>query len=366
MYIHLAIVLLLHQIVYILQGVRCVTASNGYMPEVNPVCPCEKGERGEKGYPGVCTIDCGYRYNIYTRDCLSSRINVERLALSIRQLITDTKIVYQRARANSCVCQTTSSPSVVSNPYHFDYQIYARLKGDKGDAGQSCPLNCMQSTQTSVRVFPTKEAAIEKLSTYSDHTYVHIVDEFGYLQNVFVRVQGRLIPIVLGNTEPSSVHDQNLPAKKSQCTIPLPCPTLHIFALGPYARKMCSPKRPTMCSKLSEYDDLCARVSKRHQLKGFYRAFISTSTQWLANLFDGVCLDAKIMNMQEQVLFDSFEDIFEQKPLQHDILDVQGLKPQFQYWWHGSLPNGTASSDTCNSLQYLFLSGHLPMIYTYI
>ncbi|CAF1627464.1 unnamed protein product, partial [Adineta ricciae] len=300
-------------------GIRCVTASNGFIPQVNPVCPCEKGERGEKGYPGVY---CGYRYNTYARDCLSSRINVERLALSIRQLITDTKIVYQRARANPCVCQTTSSPSVVSNPYHFDYQIYARLKGDKGDAGQSCALN-YKCTSVSYEGSGNRKV-IDLLGPY-----------------------GRLIPIVLGNTETFPVHDQNLPAKKSQCTIPLPCPALHIFALGPYARKMCSTKRPTVCSKLSEYDDLCARVSKRHQLKGFYRAFISTSTQWLANLFDGVCLDAKIMNMQEQVLFDSFEDIFEQKPLQHDILDVQGLKPQFQYWWHGSLPNGTASSDTC-------------------
>lgn len=62
---------------------------------------------------------------------------------------------------------------------------------------------------------------------------------------------------------------------------------------------MCHPTRPSvLCSKLSEYDDLCDRVSQRHHLKGYYRAFMSTSTQWLANLFDGVCLNAKIINMQ--------------------------------------------------------------------
>ena len=72
---------------------------------------------------------------------------------------------------------------------------------------------------------------------------------------------------------------------------------LHIFALGPYTRKICNPKRPAVCSKLSDYDDLCERVSERHQLKGFYRAFMSTSTQWLVNLFDGVCMNARIINM---------------------------------------------------------------------
>jgi hypothetical protein len=33
--------------------------------------------------------------------------------------------------------------------------------------------------------------------TYPDHTYVHIVNEHGRLQGVFIRVQGRLIPIRL-------------------------------------------------------------------------------------------------------------------------------------------------------------------------
>jgi len=33
--------------------------------------------------------------------------------------------------------------------------------------------------------------------TYPDHTYVHIVNEHGHLQGVFIRVQGRLIPIRL-------------------------------------------------------------------------------------------------------------------------------------------------------------------------
>jgi hypothetical protein len=110
---------------------------------------------------------------------------------------------------------------------------------------------------------------------------------------------------------------------------------------------MCDPKHPNvLCSKLSDYDSLCGRVSERHNLKGFYRAFMSTSTQWLANLFDGVCMNAKIINMQvsfylnacpfiiflfcfkEQTLFNTFEEIFEQKPPQSEILDVQGLRPK--------------------------------------
>jgi hypothetical protein len=73
---------------------------------------------------------------------------------------------------------------------------------------------------------------------------------------------------------------------------------LHIFALGPYVRKMCNPKRANnVCSKLSDYDDLCGRVSERHRLRGFYRAFMSTSTQWLSNLFAGICVSAKVVNM---------------------------------------------------------------------
>ncbi|UJR36718.1 hypothetical protein I4U23_029434 [Adineta vaga] len=330
------------------QETRTIIASNGYKPQTNSMCPCEKGARGEKGYAGDCSTDCIYRYNVYARDCLSSRINLERLALSIRQLITDTKIVYQKARIRPCVCPTVvPHSSTTSNTYRLDYNMYTRLKGDKGDAGQSCPANCMQSTQTNVRVFPSVEMAMEKLFTYSDHTYVHIVDQYGYLQNVFIRVQGRLVPLILGNRDTLSNRDQKLTTPKQKCNFALSCSTLHIFALGPYTRKMCSLKRPTVCSKLSEFDDLCSRVSERHRLKGFYRAFMSTSTQWLASLFDGVCLNAKIINMQEQVLFNSFEEIFEQKPPHNEILDVQGLKPEFQYWWHGSLPNGTASSDTC-------------------
>ena len=74
---------------------------------------------------------------------------------------------------------------------------------------------------------------------------------------------------------------------------------LHLFALGPHARTMCNPKRPNVvCSKLSDYDDLCARVSERYHLSGFYRAFMSSSTQWLGNLFAGICINAQIVNMQ--------------------------------------------------------------------
>ena len=82
---------------------------------------------------------------------------------------------------------------------------------------------------------------------------------------------------------------------------------LRIFALGPYIRKMCNLKLPNVvCSKLSDYDDLCERVSVRHQLKGFYRAFMSSSTQWLANLFAGVCINAKIINMKVSFYLDCF------------------------------------------------------------
>lgn len=37
-------------------------------------------------------IDCDLRSNSNAKDCLGSRINVERLAQSIRQLILDTKV----------------------------------------------------------------------------------------------------------------------------------------------------------------------------------------------------------------------------------------------------------------------------------
>lgn len=40
----------------------------------------------------VVRIDCDARYESYTKDCVGSRINVERLAQSIRQLIIDTKV----------------------------------------------------------------------------------------------------------------------------------------------------------------------------------------------------------------------------------------------------------------------------------
>lgn len=62
---------------------------------------------------------------------------------------------------------------------------------------------------------------------------------------------------------------------------------------------MCNPYRPNVfCSKLSDFDDLCARISHRHRLSGFYRAFMSTSTQWLTKLFNGICMNARIVNMQ--------------------------------------------------------------------
>ena len=36
--------------------------------------------------------DCAWRYQTYTRDCVGTQINLERLAKSIRQLIIDTKV----------------------------------------------------------------------------------------------------------------------------------------------------------------------------------------------------------------------------------------------------------------------------------
>lgn len=119
-----------------------------------------------------------------------------------------------------------------------------------------------------------------------------------------------------------------------------------MFALGPHVRKMCHSKRETtQCSKLSDYDDICGRVSGRQRLPGFYRAFMSTSTQWLSNIFAGICVSAKIVNMhvrlfsqnhyiliivclKEQTLFDTVEDMFEQKVPQSEILDVHGLRSQ--------------------------------------
>ncbi len=77
-----------------------------------------------------------------------------------------------------------------------------------------------------------------------------------------------------------------------------------MFALGPHIRTMCNPKRPHIgCSKLSDYDDLCGRYSERYHLQGFYRAFMSTSTQWLVNLFSNVCMNAKIVNMRVSFYF---------------------------------------------------------------
>jgi hypothetical protein len=61
---------------------------------------------------------------------------------------------------------------------------------------------------------------------------------------------------------------------------------------------MCHPKRPhILCSKLSDFDDLCGRIAEQHDLKGYYRAFMSTSTQWLSNIFAGICVNAKMVNM---------------------------------------------------------------------
>jgi hypothetical protein len=48
-----------------------------------------------------------------------------------------------------------------------------------------------------VRVFFTLQQAIDASSTYPDHTYVHIVNDKGRLQGVFIQVHGRLVPLQL-------------------------------------------------------------------------------------------------------------------------------------------------------------------------
>jgi hypothetical protein len=58
-------------------------------------------------------------------------------------------------------------------------------------------LLCRCRLKTNVRVFTTLQQAMEASLTYPDHTYIHIVNEHGRLQRVFIRVHGSLIPIRL-------------------------------------------------------------------------------------------------------------------------------------------------------------------------
>lgn len=46
--------------------------------------------------------------------------------------------------------------------------------------------------------------------TYPDHTYVHIVDEYGRLQGVFIRIQGRLVPIRLESEVESILYNRSI------------------------------------------------------------------------------------------------------------------------------------------------------------
>ncbi|UJR09447.1 hypothetical protein I4U23_013686 [Adineta vaga] len=349
------------------------TAFAKYTPQSYTPCPCEKGDRGEKGDLGICPTNCGQKFETYTKECLGSRINLERLAEALGQLILDAKkIAFRNAQGISCVCPTSPPPlpstTTVATQFTLDYNTYIRFKGEKGDRGEigtSCSPACMQSTQLSLRVFTTLQQAITASPTYPDHTYVHIVNEYGRLQGVYVRVRGQLIPIRLGNEYPVVVSEPTIPPTtigipSTQCRTTLPCPTLHMFAIGPHVRRSCNMNRgAAICSRLADYDHLCATISGRGNLKGHYRAFMSASTQWLSNLFAGICVNAKIVNTKEQILFDSVGDMFEQKPPQSEILDAQGIKPEFQYWWHGTSANGSASRETCHdwSRQDSSLSG---------
>ena len=57
-----------------------------------------------------------------------------------------------------------------------------------------------------------------------------------------------------------------------------------------------------VCSRLSDYDDLCARVAEQKHLTGSYRALMATKDRWLSNIFADVCLSAKIVNMKVRLI----------------------------------------------------------------
>jgi hypothetical protein len=50
-----------------------------------------------------------------------------------------------------------------------------------------------------VRVFNTLQEAMDASYTYPDHTYIHIVNDYGRLQSVLIRVRGQLIPLRIEN-----------------------------------------------------------------------------------------------------------------------------------------------------------------------
>jgi NAD-dependent SIR2 family protein deacetylase len=101
------------------------------------------------------------------------------------------------------------------------------LKGEKGDIGSSCSSACSGLAQvrsnatlysitrihdhylslslslsrfkSNVKVFSTLQQALSSLKNLADHTYVHIVNDYGKLQGVFIHMHGQLIPIRLDN-----------------------------------------------------------------------------------------------------------------------------------------------------------------------
>ncbi len=50
-----------------------------------------------------------------------------------------------------------------------------------------------------IRVFRTLQEALDSSYAYPDHTYVHIVNDYGRLQSVLIKVRGQMIPLKIEN-----------------------------------------------------------------------------------------------------------------------------------------------------------------------
>ncbi len=67
--------------------------------------------------------DCGSRYETYNKNCIGSRINLDRLAQSIRELIKDTKVkiistIFERKKEviflENCLSKCSNNPLYMS------------------------------------------------------------------------------------------------------------------------------------------------------------------------------------------------------------------------------------------------------------